>query len=348
MFFWFLFTILILMFFGSYRITEYRHKPKYFNSIGLIFLILITIFRFDIGWDYEDYYRTVWPILDIAALARLEPGSIGIMTLSYYLGSPIYVFAIYGTLTIVLTYISLYKYSDNLFIGLIVYLTLFYLISLSIIRQGLAISIIMFSFHYIVEKKYLKYIIGCFIATLFHSSALIAVIFLPLYILSGKKSLIPLFLTIAVSAFSVYKVAVMFFFKGYEKYLENMGDFSGGSLIMLCMVVFMAVIFLWVKKYGDRVDYKMTLIPLLGCVIPFILGGHFGSRISLYFYIPLCFLIPRLLPKVKARKIGVYFITVCLLFFNINIFVDSRNPKKSQFTPYQTIWSANAHSHKFK
>lgn len=336
------------MFFGSYRITEYRHKPKYFNSLGLIFLILITIFRFDIGWDYEYYYRMIYPVLNIGDLARLEPGSIGIMYLSYYLGSSEYIFIIYGAFTIVLTYISLYKYSDNLFLGLIVYLTLFYLTSLSIIRQGLAMAIIMFSFHYIVEKKYLKYIIGCFIASMFHSSALIAMSFIPLYVLSNKKSLIPLFLTIAVSSFSVYKIAVMLLFTEYERYIEDLDAYSGGSLIMLFMVMFMAVIFLWVKKYGDRIDYKMTLIPLLGCVIPFIFGGHIGGRISLYFYIPLCFLIPRLLPKVKARKIGVYFITVCLLFFNINIFVDSRNPKKSQFTPYQTIWSANAHSHKFK
>lgn len=347
MLFWLIFIFLIILCFADYRVGENR-KPKWVIYLGYLFLIFVSCFRFDVGWDYPNYFETIWPTLNIESISILEPGSQGIILLAYYLGSPVYIFLIYALLTLLLIFISFAKFSKNLFISILIYITFFYLSSLSTIRQGLALAIIMYCIHYLFNLKYIKYIGGCIIAMMFHSSALVAILFLPLYILSNRKTLFPIYIGTLISFLFLFKLVVSLIFPRYVSYILNLDEYSGGNLVMIFMVILVTTLLYIVYKYGRVIDYKLIIIPMIGCILPFVFGGHIGGRISSYFIVPICYIIPNILSYRSANLIFKPFVFICVVYFMLNIYIDSMNPVKTQYIPYKIVFNQNLNSPNFK
>ena len=55
------------------RPVNKNRKLGYGSYIGITIIILVSILRFDVGWDYPGYYETVYPSLDTYAIDRFEP-----------------------------------------------------------------------------------------------------------------------------------------------------------------------------------------------------------------------------------------------------------------------------------
>lgn len=79
-----------------------------------------------------------------------------------------------------LLYLFIYnkRKSIHMWLAMTVYLMVFYNISLNLVRQSLAISVILFSMRYVENKKIIKFIICILIATLLHSTAIFSI---PIY-----------------------------------------------------------------------------------------------------------------------------------------------------------------------
>lgn len=72
------------------------------------------------------------------------------------------------------------KYNISITLGMFVFYMMFFNPSLNIVRQSLAMSVLIFSYTYLIEDKWIKYTIGVIIAYLFHQTAIIGII--PLFI----------------------------------------------------------------------------------------------------------------------------------------------------------------------
>ena len=175
MLFWILFLAIIFLTSYPYYCKK-RKLGKSASIIGIIFIIFISAVRFDVGFDYQTYYQNIFPSLS-PEIDNYEPISKLIIKSSFLLGSPQFQFIVFSILTYGIAYFAFYKYSKNLWISIILYMSLFYLGTLSTIRQGLAMSFIIYGIPYMLRKEWLKYIIVCIIASLTHSSALIALAF---------------------------------------------------------------------------------------------------------------------------------------------------------------------------
>lgn len=90
-------------------------------------------------------------------------------------------FAVVGFVTLALFFIGIYQQSEiAAYSILLFFLTGRYFASLNQIRQMLAISLFLFAFKYIVQRRMIKYFILIFIACLIHTSA---IVYLPIYFL---------------------------------------------------------------------------------------------------------------------------------------------------------------------
>ena len=87
---------------------------------------------------------------------------------------------IFAIITLSIWFYVLMKYSKNVYISLMIYLSSLgmFLYSLSNIRQGLSVAIGFLGFYFLFEKKNIRGIICIFLAPLFHSSGVICIIFL--------------------------------------------------------------------------------------------------------------------------------------------------------------------------
>lgn len=103
--------------------------------------------------------------------------------------NPHYFYFIYNFIENIIIFIAIYKNRDvvNVPLSMMTYYLLFYNLFLNVLRQGMALSLILLGFSLLREKRYVSFLIIVYIAVLFHNTAGIAVIFLLLYIFLKKN-----------------------------------------------------------------------------------------------------------------------------------------------------------------
>lgn len=163
----------------------YLNKEKLFFRIMATFLIIISMCRFDSGYDYFWYWivgdKTLTNNPNIyGTYKNLEFGIQKIYDVVRWLGHPQYFFVITGLITFVLLYRTFEKESRSPLILLIlfIFVTMGFFEFNNIVMQSLSISIIFYFTRLSYEKKYIKFILVVLFACLFHSSAILCLIFL--------------------------------------------------------------------------------------------------------------------------------------------------------------------------
>lgn len=215
------------------------------------------------------------------------------------------------------------KYSKNYLISILLYISIgsFYM-NFFIIRQALAISLLMFSVKYIEEKKLMKFIFLVFIASLFHNTALI---FLPLYVLSkmkiDNKNLIVclLFLMIIILLKDVITTFLMNFSSDYTSYVNSEFDVKNTGINRLIMFSIMIIFCrLFYKNYKDD-----KIINLLLCTSFFMIcmqinatSSALFARVANYFTFSLYILVPNVIYNLKKRHTKMIMkLVIIVLFF---------------------------------
>lgn len=210
-----------------------------------------------------------------------------------------------------------YKYSDNLFLSIIIYVCLgLYVFSFSGIRQAIAFSITFYAFHFVVERRLLYFILAVLIATSMHKSAIVYFFVWPLWNikLSGRNSIIMLVLLIVAIPFyrTLFSFIVPILFG--EKYLKYMNNGSAINLTLLYISFFLlSFVFkgdcsvyvksgslgLVQKKYHIYNFIKWMVFLTIACQSLGVIGGDSITRIAYYFSIYLTLYIPSLISKLN-------------------------------------------------
>ncbi|WP_163468928.1 EpsG family protein [Fusobacterium sp. IOR10] len=214
----------------------------------------------------------------------------------------------------------IYKNSNIPWLSLFLFLSLGNFTSIfNILRQLIAISILINTFGYIRDREIKKFLLFYFVAVSIHTTA---VFFIIIYIIYPFKiNYIYIFYSFLSSCliylFSNKLLNLLFHYSNkYEiRYSENLRSGNGkGMLIMLATVLFVGYFLekLEIKKDKNYMFYHMINIAVILQIIS--LKFALFSRVVSYFSIGLIVFIPNIIYKIKEKNSRfIVIIVVCLL-----------------------------------
>lgn len=200
-------------------------------------------------------------------------------------------------------------FNTPIYLGMLIYYLMLYNYSLNIIRQCIAVSIVFYAITLLFEKKYKRYFVFTLIAIGFHTSAIIALVFLPMYLLlhqeekitlrkqmtRGAIFLIILAIVISLGSTIIQQLVDMGILRAwYTEYLSTgkyATDVSYISIIsFIPQLLYLIVLLLHYKitfvKGQESMFFLMNAIVVL--LMPFLyLVSRFSSRLGYYFWLPL-------------------------------------------------------------
>ncbi len=347
MLFWIFFIVTVLFLVMPKRIGV-RKVSDDCQWLGVLFITIVGVIRFDVGFDYPGYYNLLTPYLNEVALARFEPICKFLFYAVYPIGWPPLVFILFGLMTYGLTFYILKRYTANFPLAIITYVAFFYVVSLGPIRQGAAMAVVLYSYRYMRSNDFIRFIVCAVIAVMLHKSAAVCLIFPIIYRYFNIKWLV----ISGIGIFILYGTVIYALGKyfGYGIYLGALQKYENtGGTITRFLFLAINVVLLWLtRKSGDGSDVrKLLYITTFGSLFPFLLGGHLGGRMSWYFMVYLCIAIPNVLsgfPVMVRRSGGM--LLAC--YFALFMYIASNNPMKAPYTPYRTIFSINYETPDFK
>ena len=324
------------------------------NSFLIISTTLFLGFSYNMGGDwraYKIFYEEAIPKLSINNLSeiRFEKGYIILNYLFNELGINYEIFqGIVLMFCIFITLKLVEKKSKNFYIAF-VYIFIYFLFSYSaepILRQFIAITLIIIGFKYIEERKILKYLIWVFLAFQFHKSAIIGILFyLSNYLnfKSMKRILICIILAFILS-FNINNILDLIiklipFLKIYSGYLKNeiyssivQRSLIGNLYLIITVCIYFAIIMY--TKYEKK--YKIYLnLAILGIIFEIFANRFFILvRFNSYFVFPIAIVISnidRLKFNLKIKKFFIFFILFFQIFTKYYTTLRNENSKKRYY-----------------
>lgn len=97
----------------------------------------------------------------------------------------------YEFITIIFAYLGIKRcntiFNTPIWLGMLLYYLAMFNVSLNLMRQSIAVSIVFLAVTYLFESEYFKYVFFCCLAVGFHTSAIISIIFLPLFLILRQE-----------------------------------------------------------------------------------------------------------------------------------------------------------------
>lgn len=321
-------------------------------TLCCIELILLAGFRgYTIGADTETYLKALdyYGHYSIRTLLTMKPvwqytfetGYFALMKLNilFGLGKTGFLFIV-ALIIYIPIFVAIKKYSPYPYISILCYFAFqLFGYSLGIFRQMIAISILLCGWRYLVERRFVKYLLVVGLAMLFHTTAIVA---LALYFLYGVKwKNISLFLPVAEITLLVFgRSVVMFAMKLLPKYAGYVGgqyDIQDSSYTMLLIwntIFFASIIFS--KKENSNEQLAISALILTACLQCAAYSMGIFGRIVPYFSIYTIFAIPNILRNIEKRRRAVVALGV-VLCLAVLIFIDLNGNK--YVTPYYTVFN---------
>lgn len=171
---------------------------------------------------------------------------------------------------------TMYKYSKNILLSVLLFVISEYGATLTMIRQEIAVCIVMLSTVFIIKRKFIPFLVCCFFAMSFHSTAILAIGLYFIYPLKfNMKYLIFVLLgTFFVFIFLAPIINQIIFLTGrYSSYVGNilLGEETKLASIMKTLIQFSITCFcflsyqyVYLKKKGN---YPMRAQFMLWCSI---------------------------------------------------------------------------------
>ena len=301
------------------------HNPekadKAFLWVGSVILAVITGIRHSVtGSDTTNYINSFkqfrklpWDKVISETYDYYEIGYRVIMKIIGYVTDNANVFFIIVALFFAFSLgVFITRNSQNRFMSLMLYFTVgAFTFQLTGMRQALAMSIVLFSFKYIKERKLVKFLITVFIASLFHKSS---VIIIPMYFAAYMKMNI---LTFAM--FTLGGVGICVYVKPliqlFQKISNSYGDyspigFSGGGFVVVAMYAITIVVSYMYMNSLEKQNkhnvffFNMTFVSLLLYILRYFI--MIAERVSFYYQFAFIILLPNVIeaiPDDKTRRI---------------------------------------------
>lgn len=257
----YLFSILIVLLLSyTYNNVKTDFQKKICLFLIILILVLISGLRVDPTlysdeWNYRNFFNDFTKIsfesMDLGLTK--EPGftllNFFIAKLTHNSQMLIFICALFTNLSFIL---FLNKYSKQFTFSLFLYIAGgSFFSSMNIIRQYLAMAIILFGFQHILNNDLKRFSIFVFIAFLFHKSAILGFFFYYLInssIIKNHKIISFILVTIILLGFN--SILSLFANSGYGNYVESYGDSGYGvGIIRVLFWEIIYVMILYFKRY---------------------------------------------------------------------------------------------------
>lgn len=332
---------------------------SFFLTLSLLSLLALSSFRAStVGTDTEVY---LWMWSNDNDFSKLLDNSsffseFGFDLLShitryisteYFSGSHVPFLLCIASLVVILNYASITKYSSHRTLSFICFLLLgFYTFHFNGARQAISISIFFFSFRYILNGNFKKYLLCLFIGFLFHKTILLC---LPFYYffrrpMTVRLVCVILFSSIILSASITVLVEIASTFdERYSNYANN--DFEGGGLTISFFYIAMLFWLYFVKRINkiNNQCYDISLLSMLivSCLsiisISLSLNPSGILRITNYFSQFLILSIPISIYSFKNKITRAYIMSFAILGMVAYFYLSTSN--FSSLAPYLFISS---------
>lgn len=351
----FIYLALLIIILAIFKIEKNKNKALMFS---FVLITLIAAFRrCDIGADTLQFYRDFSNIIADASWKysnfRYEPGF-------YYLCKVLGLVTNNAQILIITTSIfinfSICKFikknSPDLCLSTILYIiTLSFFSNMNIMRQALALAILLFGFEYLKEKKYVKYILIVLVASQFHTVAYASLLLLLFTILPNKRKVYFIEVIAAIVSFIFYKqlfniLTLGFGYSGYATSEFGVSNYFGAVLSALETFIIIGFLILFSYNKTDKdMSNKMKLCTIASILYMWfsflVIRMNIFNRISELFSIYNIIFIPCLLEKMNKNNLYNYKI---MKFFSISIYLASfliisiLRPEWHGVIPYYFFW----------
>lgn len=329
-----LFFLLLLLFAISLGLSPNEQKKKIFLFVAFCLILFERSFVDPFSMpDLDSYYSTFYDISKIDILKsgaiadyqythKEETGFLVFLKITSFLTSDFnVVLVIFGTIWLMAFSYIITKYSSNLVLSYILLFLLVYGQSLFVLRQHLAIPIILLTYDAIISRKLVRFIILVLIASSFHTSA---IIWFPMYFFYASKKpyyvvavivLVVFGLTFAISNIDFLNSRMVI---DYSSYI-NQNVLNDNNNIPLVIGAFYGICyFLFMKKnvLNDGLN-RLLFISIFIDIILFAVSDTLVlvTRLALYYHVAIIFIVP-----LTTKAINNSIVTVVYTVFTIAIF----------------------------
>lgn len=333
--------LLILLFVMCWILLEKKALNRKAFWIPFISLSLFSSLRSDsVGSDSKNYTRDFVNQLDVDYFEFIPESEIGFQILKYFIlnftHNYFWLFLISSIIVIYCYLIFIKKYSKDYFLSVFIFITFgLYTFYFNGLRQGLAMAISILAMPYLVEKKFIKYFIIIFLASLFHKTALLFILFY--FIVNLNLKLEYKALAVFLGSLSLSGLAVQYLATVNDKYITyaEVSEKSGGYLTLAFYLIIGFVVYGSLKKFQEKEIFyeKISELYIYGVIflIPVAMLGANASgpqRLLFYFAGLVVVLIPYIFYKINNKLLYGLFLFLAVIYYCLT------TSKFAHLTPY--------------
>lgn len=332
---------LVLSFVLIWILLERKTLNRKAFWVPLVALSLFAGMRsYRVGTDSGSYTRDFRTNLDVYNFEFNELVEPGYQALEYGLlkitHNYFWLFFI-TALIVVYCYLSIIKkYSVNYLFSVFLFITLgVYTFFFNGLRQGLAMAIFALALPYLLEKRLVPYLLICFLASLFHTTALFMI---PFYFLVNLR-IKPLnkILLVFIGSLFTSKFLISYLADTNERYegYATAAEKAGGLLTLGFYTVLLFLIYFVIRLYKIRDDYLIKLFTFYATGIVFLipvamLGANPSGpqRLLTYFTWTLVLILPFIFKRIN----NLYVTSTAIILFVVYFILTTT--RFSNLTPY--------------
>ena len=255
---------ILIMVLAVLLVIPVRHK-KDSGTAKLCYILSFFISFLPAGLRYgigTDYFYTYVPYFEWIGNGTKEYSEIGFNFLNKIIynltGDFRWLFFVTAFIILFFIYKAIWDNSEDIpHSVLLIFIGQSYFYSMNMIRQAVAIAIILYSYKFIKEKKYIRVLWCILFAALFHTSALI---FIPIFALSILKisTLKKIILLVILTCFQPIFLKIVILILKYTKYSWYYAEGLFMEDISILLVIQNIIISLLDIYYQNRYHDKLT------------------------------------------------------------------------------------------
>ncbi|KAF0091901.1 MAG: polysaccharide polymerase [Fusobacteria bacterium] len=342
---------ILLLLVGLISIFTFGIKDKNKRNLNILVIISFAIIilqglrKSSVGVDLFGYLKAleVAKFLDFVPSVKLLNYEVGYLFYSQFFAKlnvpdQFYIFIVAVTIIMPITYIWI-KNTKMPGLSVFIYLTLgFFTFTFSGLRQSIALAITFFSFKYIQEKKFVKFLLLVLLAMSFHTSAIVFIMAYPLYhfklnlyhFLFIIPSLIIVFILKSQIFVIIYKI-----YRGYKGEIEVTNAYT--MLIVMIFVLILAYIFANKEKTNINLNAYRNYMLIAIIFQIFASQSNMIMRAGYYYFIFITLLLPEVIQSQRDIKIRI-FSTIVVIASLVIFFQVQTGSGYLNVSPYYFFW----------
>lgn len=229
---------------------------------------------------------------------------------------------IYTLPVIISCLITMKDYSPS---GVFVFGVFLFPMSMNAMKQAMAMGFVALAIAFTLKRKVIPFIVCAVVATLFHDTAIIALIIYPIYYYLTKETYLPVFIKAFIIIFAslLVWVSLGFFVQllsgipRFSQYMEPTKKPTGGffTIYLVCMVsilLILAVVINNKQKFTKELSLIFILLIVSTVMFAFALKFDWVGRLSFYFWMAYIFVPYYIVERCPKKPDKLLFTTIIL------------------------------------